>query len=134
MITYPQISPEAMAVALALDQIRAANPILKLRDAMQDLLEQPSSIFDRPAAMVVCGWLELTRVGLPDADGQLKMAVILTCNRAIAVRAVTTNPGIAQITLRPETLLALAFQPVATDLAQHWKPFWDRATLVGDAT
>ena len=122
MSSYPPISPEAMAVALALDKARIEHPEMSLKDALHDLLGQPSTVFDPVSAFTLVQWLEQIRPAFPD-ENVVKAVVVRTV-------AETTRPDGSHIRFDDNACVLLnnsgelrgtrIFGPVARELRENY--------------
>ena len=122
MSSYPPISPEAMAVALALDKARIEHPEMSLKDALHDLLGQPSTVFDPVSAFTLVQWLEQIRPAFPD-ENVVKAVVVMSCNQAVLVSGTQVTLARAKLEASPKDLIAGMAAHAASKFIEPWGDF-----------
>ena len=127
-MSYPTLSAEALAVALALDQLRRDNPDWGLGQAMDQLRTGTAACTpDMDTADRLAKWLVQIAPLYPEGD--VKVGVIVSCNHAVLGGARKTSLAQAKLAVEPGALLADMASQALSGAMQGWPTFIQLADL-----
>ena len=117
-MSYTPISPEAIAVALALDQIRAENPNWGLGQAMDHIRSGNAAPPDMEMGLRIAKWLVQVAPLFPEEE--VKVGIVVTCQQAVLGGVRKTSLAAAKIAVNPGGLVADMASQALPNHMQGW--------------